>query len=100
MTNIYDCARDIIDIAESTQDIEKVAEVLTRQRALLEEPTEDKLLVLIVVPTGIKKAVLDERYPLLMVGDNGLEVAVPDWKSEMRHRQMGYTVKRDNDLKE
>ena len=78
MTNIYDCAREIIDLAEGTQDIEKVAEALTKQRKLLDRPTDDKLMVLIVVPTGIKKAVLDERYPLLMVGDDGLEVAVPD----------------------
>ena len=57
-------------------------------------------MMLIVVPTKLKQAALDERYPLLMVGDGGLEVAVPGWKSEMRHRQMGYTVKRDNDLKQ
>ena len=100
MTNLYECARELIDIAESTQDIEKVAEALTKQRKLLDRPTDDKLMVMIVVPTGIEKAVLDERYPLLMVGDDGLEVAVPGWMGEMRHRQMGFTVKRENNLKQ
>ena len=95
MANIYDCARDIIDLAESTQDIEKLAEVLTKQRILLDRPTEDKLMVLIVVPTGIEKAALDARYPLLMVGESGLEVSVPDWKSEMHHREKGFAVKRE-----
>ena len=95
MANIYDCARDIIDLAESTQDIEKIAEVLTKQRILLDRPTEDKLMVLIVVPTGIEKAALDARYPLLMVGESGLEVSVPDWKSEMHHREKGFAVKRE-----
>ena len=100
MTNIYDCARDIIDIAESTQDIEKVAEVLATQRKLLNQRPRGEISLLIVVPTKLKQIDLDERYPLLMVGYDGLEVAVPDWKSEMRHREMGFTVKRDNDLKQ
>jgi hypothetical protein len=61
---------------------------------LLNQRPGDEVLVVIVLPTGIKKSTLDARYPLLMVGDNGLEVSVPDWKSEMRHREMGYSVKR------